>query len=176
MPSAFHFRTANLKDAAAIAALVNFVYRGESGSRSWTGEAHLLDGQRTDVSAVEDILKEQHSRILLASDESDRLIGCVHIKKTLEGCYLGMLTAHVDYQKQGLGSALVSEAERVAKAEFNSRKMHMTVISVRTELIDWYLRRGYVRTTETKPFPYGNERFGKPKREDLQFVVLEKDL
>ena len=176
MSSAFRFRTANLHDAAAIAALVNFVYRGESGLRSWTGESHLLDGQRTDTGAVEEIIKGEDSKILLASDEHAKILGCVHIKKTAEGCYLGMLTAHVDSQKRGLGSSLVAEAERFARAEFNSQKMHMTVISVRAELIDWYLRRGYVLTKEMRPFPYGNERFGKPKRDDLQFVVLEKDL
>jgi hypothetical protein len=27
-----------------------------------------------------------------------------------------------------------------------------------------------------KPFPYGDERFGIPKRDDLRFEVLEKSL
>jgi hypothetical protein len=31
-------------------------------------------------------------------------------------------------------------------------------------------------TRETQPFPYGDERFGRPLRNDLHFVVLEKDL
>jgi hypothetical protein len=52
----------------------------------------------------------------------------------------------------------------------------MTVINVRGTLSAWYERRGYVRTGETKPFPYGDERFGLPQREDLHFEVFEKEL
>jgi len=50
------------------------------------------------------------------------------------------------------------------------------VIDVRAELIAFYQRRGYRRTGIKKPFPYGDERFGIPKRDDLQFEVLEKTL
>lgn len=52
----------------------------------------------------------------------------------------------------------------------------MTVIDIRDELIAFYERRGYVRTGTKKPFPYGDERFGIPKRDDLRFEVLEKPL
>jgi hypothetical protein len=52
----------------------------------------------------------------------------------------------------------------------------MTVIHLRDTLIAWYERRGYRRTGETEPFPYGDERFGIPRRDDLYFVVLEKAL
>jgi len=52
----------------------------------------------------------------------------------------------------------------------------MTVIVQRAELIAWYERRGYVRTGERKPFPYGDERFGLPLRDDLEFEVLRKAL
>jgi hypothetical protein len=52
----------------------------------------------------------------------------------------------------------------------------MTVISSRRELIDFYLRRGYVDTEETRPFPYGDPRSGVPRRADLVFTVLTKDL
>jgi len=51
----------------------------------------------------------------------------------------------------------------------------MTVIVQREELIAWYERRGYRRTGEHKPFPYGDERFGIPRRDDLRFEVLVKD-
>jgi hypothetical protein len=54
--------------------------------------------------------------------------------------------------------------------------MRMTVIDIRAELIAWYERRGYARTGIFKPFPYGDARFGIPKRPDLRFEVLEKRL
>ena len=47
---------------------------------------------------------------------------------------------------------------------------------VREDLIAWYERRGYVRTGEQRPFPYGDERFGRPRRTDLSFAVLSKEL
>jgi len=52
----------------------------------------------------------------------------------------------------------------------------MTVLNVRDALIKWYERRGYVLNGETEPFPYGDERFGRPLRDDLHFIVLEKSL
>jgi hypothetical protein len=52
----------------------------------------------------------------------------------------------------------------------------MTVIEQRPELLGWYERRGYQRTGATEPFPYGNPRFGEPRRQDLRFLVLEKSL
>jgi hypothetical protein len=50
------------------------------------------------------------------------------------------------------------------------------VIRQRVELIARYERHGYSRTGESKPFPYGDERFGQPKRDDLAFEILSKAL
>jgi hypothetical protein len=47
---------------------------------------------------------------------------------------------------------------------------------LQASLIAWYERRGYQRTGETKPFPYGDERVGIPKLDDLEFVTLAKAL
>jgi hypothetical protein len=52
----------------------------------------------------------------------------------------------------------------------------MTVIRQRADLIAWYVRRGYTQTGQMQPFPYGDIRFGKPRRDDLEFEVLVKDL
>jgi len=52
----------------------------------------------------------------------------------------------------------------------------MTVIDIRDELIAFYVRRGYALTGIKKPFPYGDPRYGIPKRDDLRFEVLEKRL
>jgi hypothetical protein len=52
----------------------------------------------------------------------------------------------------------------------------MTVVNLRDTLIAWYERRGYAPTGETEPFPYGDARFGAPRRDDLAFVVLRKRL
>ena len=104
------------------------------------------------------------------------MAGCVHLERTGEECYLGMLTIRSTAQRMGLGRQLLEAAERWATDHWRSRSMHMTVIVQRPELIAWYERRGYRRTGERKPFPYGDERFGLPRRDDLAFEVLWKPL
>jgi ribosomal protein S18 acetylase RimI-like enzyme len=79
-------------------------------------------------------------------------------------------------QGAGLGKVVMAEAERQAREAWGVREMHMTVISVRDDLIAWYERRGYRRTGQMSPFPYGDERFGIPQRADLQFELLVKPL
>jgi ribosomal protein S18 acetylase RimI-like enzyme len=79
-------------------------------------------------------------------------------------------------QGEGVGHQLLAEAERLARDEWAATAMVMTVIAQRAELIAWYERRGYRRTGETEPFPYGNERYGVPRRPDLVFAVLAKPL
>jgi ribosomal protein S18 acetylase RimI-like enzyme len=101
---------------------------------------------------------------------------CCHIEKQGEACYFGMFAVDPTLQGGGLGRQTLNEAERIARDEWKCKKMEMTVISVRDELIAWYARRGYRRTGKFKPFPYGDERFGIPKRPDLRFEILEKSL
>jgi hypothetical protein len=50
----------------------------------------------------------------------------------------------------------------------------MNVVNVRDTLIAWYLRRGYHKTGETEPFPYGDDRFGAPLRDDFSFRSLRR--
>jgi ribosomal protein S18 acetylase RimI-like enzyme len=87
-----------------------------------------------------------------------------------------MFSVRPNLQGGGIGKALLAEAERVAREEWRVPTMRMTVIDIRDELIAFYERRGYRRTGIKKTFPYGDERFGRPKRDDLRFEVLEKAL
>ena len=52
----------------------------------------------------------------------------------------------------------------------------MTVITLRAELLAYYERRGFRRTGRTVPFPYGDPRFGLPRRPDLKMEILAKVL
>jgi len=83
---------------------------------------------------------------------------------------------HVYGLNGALGMVAHSGATGVLAERFACTVCAMTVIEQRAELIAWYERRGYRRTGETKPFPYGDERFGIPRRPDLRFVVLAKSL
>jgi GNAT superfamily N-acetyltransferase len=77
-------------------------------------------------------------------------------------------------QAQGLGKGMLAEAERIARDEWRMTEMRLTVLSVRGDLIAWYERRGFAPTGQTSPFPYGDERFGVPRVDDLRFVELAK--
>ena len=164
---------ATLDDIPELNSLVNSAYRGESSKKGWTTEEHLLGGIRTDEEGLLQTFGNEQITILKYT-ENDKIIGTVSLEKQGEKLYLGMLTVSPDLQGGGIGKQLLKAAEVFAQEE-NIPKIIMTVISVRTELIAWYERHGYVRTGETKPFPMDDPNFGMPK-EFLEFIVLEKNV
>jgi ribosomal protein S18 acetylase RimI-like enzyme len=160
-------------DLPAIVALMNAAFRGAEG---WSFEAGYITGNRT----TESLLREEiagGAHFLLARDgEPSVLQGCVSLKPlSPEVWYLGSLTVDPAMQNTGFGRKLLGAAEEYA-ALHGARTIEMTVVNVRDALISWYERRGYRRTGETRPFPYGDHRFGTPTRSDLEFVVFEKHL
>ncbi|WP_329741042.1 GNAT family N-acetyltransferase [Dyella sp. A6] len=169
------FRVADAADVPAIVALVESAYRGDSGRRGWTTESDLLDGQRTDAADVAATLGRPDSLILLA-EQGGKLLASCHVERLPEAGYFGMFAVDPSQQGSGLGKTVLAEAERLARERWQCRAMHMTVIEQRAELIAWYERRGYRRTGQYKPFPYGDERFGIPLRDDLRFELLVKEL
>lgn len=169
------FRVAVLNDAHAIAELVNSAYRGESSRLGWTTEADLLDGQRTDVEEISKLIQKEDSVIFLAL-KKDTIIGSVHLEKQESAAYLGMFTVNPNLQASGIGKKFISAAEKFVQQHWSSNQLLMTVITVRKELISWYERRGYRRTGKLINFPYGEQRFGIPKVNDLKMEILEKPL
>ena len=169
------FRTARPADVPEIVALVESAYRGDASRAGWTTEADLLDGQRTDEPMVQEILDDPDSRLLLAVG-GGQVVACCHLERHDDHAYFGMFAVRPGEQGGGVGRALLEEAERQARDDWRVREMHMTVISVRAELIAWYERRGYTRTGKMSPFPYGDDRFGLARRDDLEFELLTKPL
>ncbi len=169
------FRSAVPADIPALVALVTSAYRGDVSKQGWTTEADMLDGQRIDPDVLARDIERDRSRILLA-ERDGLLLACAHVAEDEGAGYFGMFSVRPDLQGGGVGKAILAEAERVARDEWRLPAMRMTVIDIRDELIAFYERRGYVRTGTKKPFPYGDERFGIPKRDDLRFEVLEKPL
>jgi ribosomal protein S18 acetylase RimI-like enzyme len=170
------FRKATAKDAAAIVTLVNSAYRGEGSKQGWTTEADLLGGQRVNAGMILETLEKSEKWFLLGEIEG-RLVGSVLLEKSgAELCYFGMFAIDPTLQAKGIGRAMVAEAERFVRDDLGCQVMEMTVITVRSELIAWYERLGYKKTGEVRPFPYGDEKFGIPKRPDLALGVFSKRL
>ncbi|MFG2123270.1 GNAT family N-acetyltransferase [Streptomyces sp. NPDC048710] len=169
------FRDATDADVDALVALIESAYRGDSSRAGWTTEADILEGQRTDPEGVLDVIKSPDSR-LMTVEQDGRIVACCQLEHRGRHAYFGMFAVSPTLQGAGLGKVVIAEAERLARRTWGVTEMHMTVISVRDDLIAWYERRGYRRTGEMTPFPYGDERFGIPQRDDLQFELLVKPL
>lgn len=169
------FRDATDGDVDTLVALIESAYRGDSSRAGWTTEADILEGQRTDPEGVLQVIKSSDSR-LLTVERDGLVVACCQLEHRGTHAYFGMFAVSPALQGAGLGKVIIAEAERQARATWDATEMHMTVISVREDLIAWYERRGYRRTGRMTPFPYGDERFGIPQRTDLQFELLVKQL
>ncbi|MFI5757163.1 GNAT family N-acetyltransferase [Streptomyces sp. NPDC051569] len=169
------YRDATPADTTALVMLIESAYRGDSSRTGWTTEADILEGQRTDAQGVLDVIEAPGSRLLVVEREGD-LIACCQIEHRGEAAYFGMFAVAPGLQGEGLGRRIIAGAERIACETWGVSQMQMTVITVREELIAWYERRGYRRTGKLIPFPYGDERFGIPQRDDLTFELLVKPL
>ena len=175
------FRSAIEADVPAVVALVESAYRGDVSRQGWTTEADFLDGRRTGADEVLTSIRHPRSRILLAerlgeTPHEGELVACAHVADEDGAGYFGMFSVQPGLQGGGIGKAVLAEGERIVRDEWRLPVMRMTVIDIRDELIAFYERRGYRRTGKFKPFPYGDARFGEPRRGDLRFEILEKAL
>lgn len=168
-------RKADRSDLDGIHALVNGAYRGEGARLGWTHEADLFYGERTDLGALLKTLADRRQAILVAGEGEPA--GCVQVADAGDGRgYLGMLTVDPERQAGGLGRRLLAAAEEHAAEAFGARRMELTVLKQRPELVGYYERRGYRLTGAEAPFPAGDARFGMPTRRDLSFVTLAKEI
>ncbi|MGV9561372.1 GNAT family N-acetyltransferase [Streptomyces sp. NPDC003480] len=169
------FRDATEGDVDALVALIESAYRGDASRAGWTTEADILEGQRTDPEGVLQVIESSDSR-LLTVERDGAIVACCQLEHRGDNAYFGMFAVSPTLQGEGLGKTVIAEAERWAREVWGVKEMQMTVISVRDDLIAWYERRGYRRTGRMSPFPYGDERFGIPQRDDLRFELLVKPL
>lgn len=170
-----HWRTAGEADAPALEALIESAYRGDSSRAGWTTEADLLGGNRTSVAMLLETIADPAQAVLVCEDATG-LLATVTVERRDGYGYVGAVSVRPTEQGNGMGRELLTRAEQMIGEAWGLERARMTVIAQRTELIDWYVRRGYRDTGETAPFPYGDDRFGAPKRDDLYFVILEKAL
>ncbi|MET9535180.1 MULTISPECIES: GNAT family N-acetyltransferase [unclassified Streptomyces] len=174
-PDRITFRDAAETDIPALVTLIESAYRGDTSRTGWTTEADILGGRRTDPDGVRGVIAAPASRVMVVERDGEP-VACCQLERRGHAAYFGMFAVSPALQGAGLGKRIIAEAERRVSTEWGADEMHMTVISVRDDLIAWYERRGYRRTGRMFPFPYGDERFGIPLRDDLQFELLVKPL
>lgn len=174
MEKNYTINKAKEQDAPSLVTLLNSAYRGESAKKGWTNEAGLISGEvRTNEQNIRQLINQSGSVILICINNQNQIIGCVNLQKHNQKLYLGMLAVSPLLQGAGIGKMLLQAADEHAKFN-NCDTIYMTVISARTELIDWYKRHGYADTGERNPFPE-DDVTGKHLQE-LEFAVLEKSL
>lgn len=174
-----HFRYATQDDAAHVAALIERAYRGPEAAGGWTTEAHLLTGPRTTEAEISALIADHDSRFVLAerfdmTARRDDLLACALIQKDGDDAYFGMFAVAPSEQATGVGRTVLEKCERAARDLWAARAMTMVVINLRSELIDWYARRGYSPTGKTEPFPF--HQASGALRGDFHLIELRKML
>ncbi len=165
---------ASQKNLPAIEQLLNKAYRGPQSTKGWTTEAHLIAGDiRTNQTDLLLHFNAPNSVFLLYINATNQIAGCVNLQLIDNKLYLGMFAVSPLLQGDGIGKHLLIAAEEYA-GFVNCKSIYMTVISVRTELINWYKRNGYEETGQVVPFEE-NAHSGKHLQK-LEFMYLEKQL
>jgi len=139
-PSQISIRSAEIADAPQITAVINAAFK--------IAEEFFIDGNRITQAEVEESLAKG---AFLLAEANGRVNGCVYVEPRGERSYLGLLSVDPTSQQGGLGSLLMTEAEKYCR-ERGSHCMDIVIVSLRDELPSFYQKRGYVESG-TSPFP-----------------------
>ncbi len=96
------------------------------------------------------------------------LVACVYVSVDHGSGYFGMLAVDPVAQGRGLGRALIDAAEGRARSA-GATAMDITVVNLRTDLIGYYTRLGYI-ATGTEPYVH------RPVTQPVHFVKMRKSL
>lgn len=161
---------ANTTDALQICELLNLAYRGADG---WTTESALVEGNRCSESdIISDI--ESPSNYLLVYKTSNIIQACISVQESEDRAYIGSFAVRPKLQNSGIGKTVLNLAEQFAVTNFQPRQFIMVVLSSRTELIEFYERRGYQRNGIIKEYPI-HLNVGVPLTHDLTIEELTKN-
>jgi ribosomal protein S18 acetylase RimI-like enzyme len=142
-----HFRPATAADRPRLIPLINSAFAIET----------FLEIARTDDARLTGMM--ERGAILLAEDESGRLLGSLYSEVRGPRGYLGMLAIDPAHQRLGLGRRLLIEAEDRLRAQ-GCEAVDISVLSLRPELPPIYRRFGYVETGTEEFLGAGNLRPG----------------
>jgi N-acetylglutamate synthase-like GNAT family acetyltransferase len=165
---------ATIQDAKQLEQLLNSAYRGETAKLGWTHEADLIAGNvRVNEDMILENLNDNNAVFLKYVNDKNEIVGCVNLKQNENKLYLGMFSVQPTQQGSGVGKQLLLAAEEYA-TYLGISTIYMTVISLRTELINWYKTKGYKETGEKQPFV--EDAVTGTHLQKLEFIVLQKML
>jgi len=162
---------AKAENTDEICRLINSAYRGEPG---WTNETHIVAGERTNTNDLVTLLNKTDSHMLIAT-HNQKIIACICLDINEQHAYIGSFAVSPEYQNTGIGKKTLNFAENFAINHLGINKLIMSVISQRTELIEFYERRGYRRTGKKDNYPV-HLNVGMPLVEGLTIERLEKHI
>jgi N-acetylglutamate synthase-like GNAT family acetyltransferase len=135
--------------------LINKVYEIENGD---SGVAFKKIGNLRFNEPTELLEYIETGNIMMAIDTiTSQIIGCIYApifidKETqIKRLFFGPLASI----QRGIGTLLVNYAERKAR-EHRCQSIDINVVNVRTDVLPWYLRQGFVIIKEN-PFPNWEE-------------------
>jgi GNAT superfamily N-acetyltransferase len=111
-------------------------------NQAFLAERPFIDGGRTNPQNIRELINK--GKFLLA-EESERIVGCVHVESRGERWYLGLLSVELSRQRSGLGSHLMRAAEDHARSA-GATAMDLRIVNLRAELLKFYARLGYEET------------------------------
>ena len=151
-------RVATSADADRITAVINAAFR--------IAEGFFIDSDRITEAEIEESLSKGD---FLLAEHGEKLLGCVYVEMRGARSYLGLLSVDPECQQGGVGSLLMSEAERYCR-ERGSRFMDILIVHLREDLPPYYRKRGYTENG-TSPFPADVET-----RVPVHFINMSKPL
>lgn len=161
---------AGLDDISELVDLVETCYRGEDSRKGWTTEIDLIGGTRVTPTMMHEDL-EKPGVVILKYVDNGKIIGCAYTERQDDKLFTGMLCVRPDLQAAGLGKKIMKVVEDMAR-DLKLEHVSICVVSRRTELVQWYERRGFVKTGKIIPFPV-RDGFGDPKV-DIELIEMLK--
>lgn len=169
-----NFRLAQSADIPQLIDLINKSYREQQG-RSWTTELEWVKGQRITEHQLEEQLQFANSILLVAEANSSKIVACIGLTFENNQVEVGTFCTDPHVQNMRIGRSVLEYAEQYAlKEDPHLTKAVMHVLDVRSELIAYYERRGYVKTGNEQPYPV-EANVGVP-RVPIKLVEMKKDL
>ena len=166
---------ARSEDIPTCASIINQAYAGKDdlGGTGCHIKAKITIGPRINLDKNEELINRE-SQCVFKYEENGDILGCVLVKVTEQPklAYVGTLSVQPSFQSKGVGRVLLAAAENWAK-EKGCTRMKLTVLHIRTELIEYYKRRGYQDNGETEAFP---DNVPCTPLVPVHVVVLEKSM